>query len=133
MSQANVERLRVALEVLSREGPEAILDNVDPDIEWIADRSDMGRVVYRGHQGVVRSFAELSEGFEDFGFEVDQLIDADNRVVALGRMYGRGRTTGIRAEIPLGVVCTYGLDGKLVRYESFRNVADALEAVGLPE
>jgi ketosteroid isomerase-like protein len=133
MSQANVEQLRAALELLSRQGPEAILDNVDPDIEWIADRSDMGRVVYRGHHGVIRSFVELSEGFEDFGFEVDRLIDAGNRVVALGKMYGQGRTTGIRAEIPLGVVCTYGRDGKLVRYESFRNVAEALEAAGLKE
>jgi ketosteroid isomerase-like protein len=126
-----VERLRAALEVLGREGPQAILDNVDPDVEWIADRSDMGKVVYRGHQGVVRSFVELSEGFEDFGFEVDQLIDAGDRVVALGRMYGLGRQTGIRAEIPLGVICTYGSDGKLIRYESFRNLAEALEAVGL--
>jgi ketosteroid isomerase-like protein len=133
MSRVNVERLRAALEVLTREGPEAMLDNVDPDIEWIADRSDMGRVVYRGHRGVVRSFVELSEGFEDFGFEVDRLIDAGNRVVALGKMYGQGRTTGIRAEIPLGVVCTYGRDGKLVRYESFRNVGEALEAAGLKE
>ena len=51
----------------------------------------MGRVVYRGHRGVVRSFVELSEGFEDFGFEVERLIDAGNRVVALGKMYGQGR------------------------------------------
>jgi ketosteroid isomerase-like protein len=131
LSQANVERLRAALEVISRQGPEAILDNVDPDIEWIADRSDMGRVVYRGHRGVVRSFVELSEGFEDFGFEVDRLIDAGNRVVALGKMYGQGRTTGIRAEIPLGFVCTYGRDGKLMRYESFRDPTEALKVVGL--
>jgi ketosteroid isomerase-like protein len=133
VSQANVERMRVALEVLTREGPGAVLDNADSNVEWIADRSDMGRVVYRGHQGVLRSFAELSEGFEDFGFEVDQLIDAGNRVVALGRMYGRGRTTGIRAEIPLGVICTYGPDGKLIRYESFREPTEALKAVGLSE
>ena len=133
MSQENVERLRTALAVLSRDGPETLLENVDPDIEWIADRSDMGRVVYRGHQGVLRSFAELSEGFEDFGFEVDRLIDAGNRVVALGKMYGQGRTTGIRAEMPLGVVCAYGRDGKLIRYESFRDPTDALKAVGLEE
>jgi ketosteroid isomerase-like protein len=131
VSEENVERLRSALEVLSREGPEAILDDVDPGIEWIADRSDMGRVIYHGHQGVLTSFMELAEGFDDFGFEVAQLVDAGNQVVALGRMYGRGRTTGIRAEIPLGIVCSYGSRGKLVRYESFRNPDEALKAVGL--
>jgi len=75
MSQENVERVRAALLLVEREGPEAILGNLDPDIEWIADRSDMGQVVCWGHEGVVRSFAELSEGFEDFGFETDRLID----------------------------------------------------------
>ncbi len=126
-----MERLQSALELLSREGPEAILDNVDPDIEWIADRSDMGRVVYRGHQGVLRSFAELAEGFDDFGFEVDRMMDAGDQVVALGRMYGTGRTTGIRAEVPLGIVWTFGSSGKLVRYQSFRDPTEALEAAGL--
>jgi ketosteroid isomerase-like protein len=133
VSEENVERLRSALERLSREGPDAILDNVDPGIEWIADRSDMGRVIYHGHQGVLRSFIELAEGFDDFGFEVDQLIDAGNQVVGLGRMYGRGRTTGIRAEIPLGIVWSFGSDGKLVRYESFRNPAEALKAAGVED
>jgi ketosteroid isomerase-like protein len=82
---------------------------------------------------VRRSFAELSEGFEEFGFEPEDLIDAGDCVVALGRMYGRGRETAITAEIPLGIVLTLGPDGRLIRYESFRNQAEALEAVGLRE
>jgi ketosteroid isomerase-like protein len=133
MSRENVERIREALDALRRDGPGAILGNLDPDIEWIADRSDMGRVVYRGREGVARSFAELSEGFEDFGFRADRFIDAGDRTVAVGQMYGLGRTTGIRAEIPLGILFTHGADGRLVRYESFRNPAAALEAVGLAE
>lgn len=59
------------------------------------------------------------------------MIDAGDRVVAIGRMHGRGRTSEIRAEIPLGIVLTLGLDGKLVRYESFRQPAEALKAAGL--
>jgi ketosteroid isomerase-like protein len=92
----------------------------------------MGRTTYRGIEGVRRSFAELSEGFEEYGFEPEELIDTGDRVVALGRMYGRGRATGIRAEIPLGIVVTVRPDGKLARYESFRDPT-ALKAVGLHE
>ena len=132
MSQENVERVRAALDAVNREGPSAIEDLLDAEVTWIADRSDMGRTTYRGKEGVRRSFAELSEGFEEFGFEPEEFIDAGERVVALGRMYGRGRATAIRAEIPLGIVCTIGPDGKLVRYESFRDRAEALEAAGLP-
>ena len=133
MSQENLERARAALEAVNRGGPEAIADLLDPDVIWIADRSDMGPTTYRGREGVSRSFAELQEGFEEFGFEPQELIDAGDRIVALGRMYGRGRTTGIRAEIPLGIVLTLGPDGRLLRYESFRNPAKALEAAGLRE
>ena len=48
-------------------------------------------------------------------------------------MLARGRTTGVEAQIPLAVVFTAGADGKLMRYESFRNTEEALEAVGLSE
>jgi uncharacterized protein len=133
MSQENVERLRAALEAYNREGPEAIIALLDPDVEWIADRSDMGRVAYRGRDGVRKSFAELYEGFDKLGFEVDRLIEAGDQVVALGLMTARGRTTGVEAQIPLAVVFTAGQDGQLIRYESFRSKQEALEAVGLAE
>jgi ketosteroid isomerase-like protein len=100
---------------------------VDDEVVWVADRSDMGRTAYHRREGVRQSFEELSEGFEKFGFEADELIDAGDRVVAIGRMYGRGRVS----EIPLGIVVTLGSYGKLVRYESFRDPADALRAAGL--
>jgi hypothetical protein len=68
---------------------------------------------------------------QEFGFEADQLIDAGDRVVAIGHMYGRGRASEIRAEMPLGIAVTLGSDGKLVRYESFRDAGEVLKAVGL--
>ena len=64
MSQENVDRLRAALEAYNQEGPEAIIALLDPEVEWIADRSDMGRVTYRGRDGVRKSFEELYEGFD---------------------------------------------------------------------
>ena len=133
MSQENVERLRAALESYNQEGPEAIISLLDPDVEWIADRSDMGRVTYRGRDGVRKSFEELYEGFDKLGFDVKELIDAGDHIIALGWMTARGRSTGVEAKLPLAVVFTAGRDGKLIRYESFRNRQEALEAVGLSE
>jgi ketosteroid isomerase-like protein len=129
-AQKNVERARVALDAVNRGDQEAILDLVDAEVVWVADRSDMGRTTYHGREGVRQSFEELSEGFERFGFEADELIDAGDRVVAIGRMYGRGRVSEIRAEILLDIVVTLGSNGKLVRYESFRDPADAMRAAG---
>jgi hypothetical protein len=52
MSRESVDRVREALEGLEHRGPEAILELVDPEVEWIADLSDQGRVTYRGFEGV---------------------------------------------------------------------------------
>jgi ketosteroid isomerase-like protein len=133
MSQENVERLRSALAAYNTEGPDAILELLDPDVEWIADRSDMGRVTYHGREGVSKAFEELREGMDEVTFQIDELVDKGNQLVALGQTRGRGSFSGIQGGIPLGIVFTVGEDGKLIRYESFRNPQDALEAVGLSE
>jgi ketosteroid isomerase-like protein len=99
MAQENVERLKAALDAYNREGPEAIVDLLDPDVEWIADRSDMGRVTYRGVEGVRKSFEELYEGFDKVGMEVDELIEADDKLLVLGQLTARGRST----ELPVVV------------------------------
>lgn len=128
-----MERLRAALDAYGREGPEAIIALLAPDVEWIADRSDTGRVTYRGSRGVRKSFEELYEGFDRLAFDVDELIDTGSQVVALGQMHARGRSTGIEAQIPLAIVFTVDEEGRLTRYESFRDPDEALEAAGLSE
>ena len=60
-----------------------------------------------------------------------ELIDQGDQIVALGQMHARGRSTGIEGQVPLAMVFTVGQDGKLIRYESFGNTQEALEAVGL--
>jgi hypothetical protein len=67
------------------------------------------------------------------GFELDELIEKDNQIVALGSMTARGRSTGVEATMPLAIVFTAGDDGYLIRYESFRDRQKALEAAGLSE
>ena len=125
MSQENVERLRTALEAYNQEGPEAIIALLDPDVEWVADRSDMGRTTYRGRDAVRKSFEELYEGFDKLGMEVDELIQADDKILFLGRMTARGRSTHVEAKLPLAIVFTVSEHGKLMRYESFRDAGEA--------
>ena len=133
MSLENVERLKAALNAYNRDGPEAIIGLLDPDVEWIADRSDMGRVTYRGAEGVRKSFEELYEGFDKLGMEVDELIEAGDRILVVGQMTARGRSTQVEAKIPLAIVFTVGEDGQVIRYESFRNTQEARESAGVSE
>ena len=48
----------------------------------------------------------------------------------LGRLQGRGRTSGVELDVPMGFVWTLR-DGKVVRAKSFSEQADALRAAGL--
>lgn len=129
----NLERARAAFDAYNRDGPEALFDLLDPSIEWTADRSDTGRVTSRGIDGVKRSFQEQFEAVLNLRFDVNEMQEVGDRIVALGRLSGRFRATGIEGEIPFGVVLTIGPNGKLVRYESFRDPSEALQTVGLTE
>ena len=55
-----------------------------------------------------------------------------DKVVAVTHWGGTGRTSGIAIPDTLALVYTLR-DGLVVRQESFRNQAEALEAVGLSE
>jgi ketosteroid isomerase-like protein len=133
MSRGNLERARAAIDAYNRKGPESFFDLLDPEIEWVSDRPDLGRVTFRGLDGVRQSFAEQYEAVSGGQFEVSDFREVGERVVAVGQLRARGRTTGIELQIPFGVVLTVGPNGTLVRFESFREPRRALEAVGLSE
>jgi len=127
----NLKRARAAFDAYNRDGPESFFDQLDPTIEWISDRADAGRVTSRGIDGVRRSFREQFEAVSNLQFRVGEMHEVGDRIVALGRLSARFRATGIEGEIPFGIVLTFGPNGKLVRYESFRDTSQALRTVGL--
>jgi ketosteroid isomerase-like protein len=128
LSQKNVERLRTALEAFNRDGPEAIIPFLAPDVEWIEHRAFMGRVTYRGPHGVRKAFEELDEAFDRLRFDADEVLERDNQIVALGQLYARFRSPAVEMQYPMAIVLTAGQDGKLIRCESFRHTPEALDA-----
>jgi hypothetical protein len=58
--------------------------------------------------------------------------DLGDRVLAFGRFRIRARGTGVDTDFPVAGIATYR-DGKLVRWEDFRERRLALEAAGLSE
>ena len=83
-----------------------------------------------------RRFERLALGFlESFAkleFDVEELIDADDLVIALTVMRGRGRVSG--ADVTDAYVFVYKLrDGLMVEGWEYRTRQEALDAVGLEE
>ena len=130
MSQENVESFKRGTEAIKR-GELDALSEVAEDVEWIAARSAV-EGVYRGHAGMRRFMADTAESFELFEPEWHELRDLGDRVLAIGKIHIRARGSGVDTEIPSAGIATYE-DGKLTRWEDFRDRRLALEAAGLSE
>jgi ketosteroid isomerase-like protein len=70
------------------------------------------------------------EAFEQVDFEIEELIEAGENVVAFIRASGRGRESGLVIDQRLPSVWTVR-DGRVVRVRGYREAADALDAAGL--
>jgi len=64
--------------------------------------------------------------------ELQRIIDAGDRVIALVHEYRRGKGSGVAVEADIALV--YGFkEGQVVRSEPYMSQADTLEAAGLRE
>jgi len=128
VSDQNVAAVKEAFERLQREG--VPFDLLDPDMEIINFESFPLTRPYRGHEGVVQWFADMSEPFEDFRFQlVDLLAHDDEHVAFTCRASGTSKTGGPPFALVWAAVWTFR-DGKVVTSEGFRTAEEALQAVG---
>jgi ketosteroid isomerase-like protein len=131
MSQQNVELVRNAFQALSTEGIEAALSFFAPDVVWhTTDRWLEGRA-YRGHDGMRELFAAFTENFDDWGYELDDNRDADDRVVALTCMTGRIKNSRQSVSQSLGLVVSDFRGATFGEVRVFPTWHQALEIGGL--
>jgi ketosteroid isomerase-like protein len=132
MSEGNAEFVEEFLRKFSDGDMDAVLDRVAPDITWRAAEGaidDAGEL--RGREAVRRYVEDWLDMFDDVTIVADELVGAgQDRVVAVQRMSGRAKASGIDAEIRFSVVYTLR-GGKIVSGREYFDRADALEAVGL--
>jgi ketosteroid isomerase-like protein len=134
MSQANVEIVRGLLEAFQRRDHERAFDFYDPDIVWDASAVAISDLtgVYHGHEGVRTYWRKWLSAWRDLQFEIQDVRDAGDEVVALIRNQRQwGRHSAIETEIPpYGIVFTIR-GGKVARWRAFSDQAEALAAAGL--
>jgi ketosteroid isomerase-like protein len=133
MSQENVEVVRRMLQAFADGGLDATAEFWDPDIDWRAIEGAPDDVGLMQGLDAVQAYAQdLFDHFDDVRFEPEELIDAGDRVVAVLRLSGRGKGSGIETELRYAVVYTVS-GGKIVRGREYMTREQALEAVGLRE
>jgi ketosteroid isomerase-like protein len=133
MSAENVEIVRSAFQAFNTGGVEAALPFFTPDLVWYPTDRWLEGSAYRGHDGLRKLAASFSENFDGYGYEVQEMRDAEDRVVALINMSGNIKDSGQSISQPLGLVVSDFRDGMLGAVRAFPNWQEALEAVGLEE
>ncbi len=133
MSQENVDAFLRGVEAGNRRDVEALLDELDPEVEWHAALAMLGGdAVYRGHDGVRAFLSDFQEAFAENHMEFDEIRDLGDRVVAIGRFRNRGRASGAEVESPFGYVVEFR-NGKVIMVRTYLDTKKALEAAGLRE
>jgi ketosteroid isomerase-like protein len=132
MSQANVEIVRDMLGALEHGGVGAMTEFLHPEITWRAIEGapdDVGEM--SGRQAFRRYAQDWFEMFDDFSVVPEELLDVgDGRVVAVQRISGRAKLSGIETELRYAVIYTLR-DGKIVGGREYAHRLEAIEAAGL--
>src|SRR6478672_2745753 len=134
MSQENVEIVREIYRAVARRDAGSAFSVYADDIVWevSARRELVMDRVYHGHEGVRRFWRDALSAFGEVDLDVEELIDAGDRVVALIREREIGRTSRVPVEASHAAVWTLA-DGKVIRMQVFDDRQQALKAVGLAE
>ena len=136
MSQANVDVVRRLYDAAARRDDATAFEVYAEDIIW--DISNAGRAllamkpVYHGHEGVRQYWRETTSAFGEIDFEVGELRDAGNHVLAVIREREVGRASGVPVETTHLAVLTLS-GGKVVQIQMFDDPQQARQAAGLAD
>jgi ketosteroid isomerase-like protein len=128
MSQDSVEVVRGIYDAFNRRDTDAILAAAAPDI-LVEDHGVIDGATYEGHDGVLRFLAFQADAFDASNAELEELIEADDEVVAVIRLRGEGPLSGIPLEGRFSHVWRIA-DGMVRRLRVYASKQEALEVAG---
>ena len=132
MSRENVEVVRRVIQALGEGDLETVFGLVSPEIEWDFSHADtwLEEQVYRGYDGLTQFLEKWIGEWDEYRFELEEVIDAGDRAVAVIRDEGRSKSSGVKLNRRHAEVWSFR-SGLVVKIEPFDHRSEALEAVGL--
>ena len=132
MSEENVETVRAALEAFNRRDGEAFGALLARDAEIVPMRAALEGTVYRGPDAAAQYCAAVDESWENLRWEVEEIRDGGDWVLALGRIRGRGRVSGAGIDVEAAWVARFR-DGLVANFRTWTDRGEARKAAGLSE
>ena len=133
MAQENLAVVRALMLAVSRRDVEGLAKVTTPDLEWFpVFAARVEGDPYRGSEGIATFLREVDETWQEFQPVPQEYRDLGDRVLGLGRLRTRGRSSGAPMDSPWGVV--YDFRGREIsRIRTYLSHAEALDAAGLQE
>ncbi len=134
MSEENVEIVRRLYASWER-GDLDTAEFFDVEIEHSRIGSELPGIDgdWQGMEAFGAAMAQYVDALADLHIEAERIIDlGGDRILVLARQTARGKTSGLPFEHELGDLLTLR-DSKVLRYASYWDRAEGLEAAGLSE
>ena len=132
MSQENVERMGAVMEAFNQGDGKAFDRLLAGDAKIVPVRAALEGTIYRGPDAGTQYCAAVSQSWDNLRWEVEEIRDGDDWVLALGHIQGEGRDSGAAIDATGGWLANF-TEGRIARFQTFANRTEALEAAGLRE
>ncbi len=130
MSRETVEAFKRVIEAYNCRDVEALLDELDNEVEWrpvlpVVLGGD--ETVYRGHAGVRQLLRDLDEVLVERRMDFAEIRDVGDRLVATGTLRIRGKSSGVPTESPFSCVAEFK-NGRAIRIQTYLDRGEALDS-----
>jgi ketosteroid isomerase-like protein len=133
MSQENVEVVAAMITAFNGGDLDALSEYLTDDLDYRAAQGapdDPGPI--RGKEAMRTYVEDWLDTFDDFRGEIIELIDAGDDVIAVMRLTGRAKLSGVETDLVFATIYTVR-DGRIARGREHWTREEALEAAGLRE
>jgi ketosteroid isomerase-like protein len=131
LSQENVDRILAGYEAINRGDLDAAVGGLSPDFALRPPPVLPDPDVYRGPDEVRQFWQTWIDTFDDFRIEVEEVIDAGERIVVMAAVAGKGKDSGAEVRSP-SFAHVWTLQGhEASSMEALPNRATAVETLGL--
>ena len=132
MSQENVDGVLRGYEALNRGDLDAAVAGLAPDCELVLPPIlPEAAASYQGREGLRRFWEAWRESFEGFRMEVEEVIDAGDRVLVMAAACGTGADSGADVRTPSFAIIWTIEGGQAVHMHALPTRAEGVEALGL--
>jgi ketosteroid isomerase-like protein len=131
MSSENIEVARSAFDSFNRRELATAVEAFAPDAEWVPYLAALEEATYRGRDQIEAMWRDVLRDFPNFRIELMEVVaDQGDTIVLKVEFQGMGRASGADIRTTVFHVASFR-GGKVTRVVGFRDLAEALQAVGL--